>query len=87
MQTHEELSAMDCILSAARQQGFEITGSSDFRLEGRRGEYLLQFQRSFHTPLAHLRVGREEGDTVICQAFFHEDLEKQVAARILALAL
>src|SRR5436190_2063556 len=30
-ETHEELSAMDCILSAARQQGFEITCSSDFR--------------------------------------------------------
>ena len=78
---------MDCILSAARQQGFEITCSSDFRLEGRRGDYLLQFQRSVHTPLAHLRVGRGEGDTGVCQAFFHEDLEKQVAARILALAL
>lgn len=78
---------MEYILSAARQQGFEITCSSDFRVEGRRGDYLLQFKRNAHTPLAHLRVGRSEGDTLICQAFFHEDLEKQVAARILALSL
>jgi hypothetical protein len=78
---------MKSILSAARQQGFEITSMSEFRVEGRRGDYSLLFQRGVHNPLAHLKVGRGTAETLICQAFFDEKLEEQVAARILSLSL
>jgi hypothetical protein len=78
---------MKSILLAARQQGFEVTKYSDLRLEARRGDYSLQFRRSVHTPLCHLKVGRESGETLICQAFCNEDQEEQIAARILSLPL
>jgi len=78
---------MKSILSAARRQGFEIIRQSDLRLEGRLGEYSLQFQRSFHTPLSHLKVERITGETLVCEAFYNEKAEEQVAARILALPL
>jgi hypothetical protein len=78
---------MKSILSAARQQGFEITICSDFHVEGRRGDYSLLYQRGVHNPLAHLKVGRGATETLVCQAFFHEKLEEQVAARILSLSL
>jgi hypothetical protein len=76
---------MKSILLAAQQQGFEIVLHSDLRLEGRRGEYCLQFQRSVHTPLSHLKVGRSTGETLVCEAFYDEKVEEQVVARILAL--
>lgn len=78
---------MRSILSAARQQGFEIIRYSDFRLEGRRGEYSLQFQRGVHAPLSHLKIGRATGETLLCEAFYSGEREERVAARILALPL
>ncbi len=78
---------MKAILAAAQQRGFEIVRHSDLRLEGRRGQYSLQFQRSVHTPLSHLKVGRSTGETLVCEAFYDEKVEEQVAARILALPL
>lgn len=78
---------MKSILSAAQRQGFEIIRQSDFRLEGRCGEYFLKFQRGVHSPLSHLRIDRGAGETLVCEAFYHEKVEEQVAARILALPL
>lgn len=78
---------MKSILSAAQRQGFEIICQSDLRLEGRLGEYSLQFQRSVHTPLSHLKVGRSTGETLLCEAFYNEDVEERVAERILSLPL
>lgn len=78
---------MKSILSAAQQQGFEIVRHSDQRIEGRLGEILLQFQRGVHTPLSHLKIERITGETLVCEAFYNEKAEEQVAARILALPL
>jgi hypothetical protein len=78
---------MKSILTAAQRQGFEIVRQSELRLEGRLGEYSLQFQRSAHTPLSHLKVVRGTGETLVCEAFYNEKAEEQVAARILSLPL
>jgi hypothetical protein len=78
---------MKSILTAAQRQGFEIIRQSELRLEGRLGEYSLQFQRSVHTPLSHLKVVRSTGETLVCEAFYNEKAEEQVAERILSLPL
>jgi len=56
-------------------------------LEAQYGHYMLQFRRSYHTPLCHLRLVRDTGETLLCQAFCNVNQEEQIAQRILTLPL